>query len=352
VSADLLAEKNVLQDPNKLGRLLDLFAVVVVVDPHPELDLVALQQRPDLLVFDVSDTYQYRIDPVTKAPLLGQQTAEDRLRVELAAEAAETELPQDQQIDVSAVYTGVIPIVYKAQRTLLASLFESIFLSFFMIAFVMAVLLRPWGEPVRPSNLLNLRGGLLSMLPNAFPIVIVFGSMGYLAVYDVKVDIGSMMTASVAMGIAVDDTIHFLNWYRYALADGATRQEAIMVAYRRCAKAMTQTTMIAGFGLFAFAFSSFTPTQRFGTLMLVLLVVALIGDLIFLPALISSPLGKYFGKELPASEREALAKKKQLETRVTNPDLIVSSLSAKQVVVEAAGPHSTTSRGSPKLTVD
>jgi len=313
------------------------------------LDVATLQQRTNLLVFDVSQDYQYRIDPETKAPLQGQLTAEDRLRTELAAGIGTGELENEEQVDVSAVYTGVIPIVYKAQRTLLSSLFESIFLSFVMIAFVMAVLLRPWKEPIGMHNLLNLRGGLLSMLPNAFPIIIVFGCMGHLAVYDIKVDIGSMMTASVAMGIAVDDTIHFLNWYRYALADGATRQEAIMVAYRRCAKAMTQTTMIAGFGLFAFAFSSFTPTQRFGTLMLVLLMVALIGDLIFLPALISGPLGKYFGKELPAAEREALAKKKQLETRVTNPDLIVSALSAKQVVVEANGPHATTSRGSPKL---
>ena len=234
----------------------------------------------------------------------------------------------------------------------MASLFESIFLSFVMIAFVMAILLRPWGTPWAWGNTLNVRGGMLSMLPNAFPIIIVFGMMGHLAPYGIKVDIGSMMTASVAMGIAVDDTIHFLNWYRYALADGATRREAIMVAYQRCAKAMTQTTMIAGLGLFAFAFSSFTPTQRFGTLMLMLLVVALIGDLIFLPALLSSPWGKYFGRELSAEERAALAEKKQRERRMTNPNEVVRNLDTQgssdlgQVVIETSGPHSKTSSGS------
>ena len=60
---------------------------------------------------------------------------------------------------------------------------------------------------------------------------------------------------------------------------------------------MTQTTLIGGLGLAAFALSTFTPTQRFGVLMLFLLAMALVGDLILLPALLAGPLGKYFGKE-------------------------------------------------------
>ena len=120
------------------------------------------------------------------------------------------------------------------------------------------------------------------------------------------VDIGSMMTASVAMGVAVDDTIHFLNWYRGALGNGYDRKSAIKIAYDRVATAMTQTTLIGGFGLSAFALSTFTPTQRFGVLMLILLGMALIGDLILLPALIAGPLGKYFGKERPGANPNGL----------------------------------------------
>ena len=52
---------------------------------------------------------------------------------------------------------------------------------------------------------------------------------------------------------------------------------------------MTQTTLIGGLGLSVFALSSFTPTQRFGVLMLTLLAAALLGDLLFLPAILSSP---------------------------------------------------------------
>lgn len=183
--------------------------------------------------------------------------------------------------NVSVVYTGLVPIVYKAQTTLLTSLIQSTGLAFVMIAVVMILLLR------------SVKAGFLAMLPNVFPVVAVFGVMGWC---NKLVDIGSMMTASVAMGVAVDDTIHFLSWFRRGLDEGCSRNEAILLAYRRVATAMTQTTAIGGIGLSIFAFSTFTPTQMFGTLMLALLAAALIGDLLFLPALLASPLGKMFDR--------------------------------------------------------
>ena len=193
---------------------------------------------------------------------------------------------RERKQKVSVVYTGLVPIVYKAQRTLLVSLINSTGYAFIMIAIVMILLLR------------SASAGLLSMFPNLFPVVAIFGTMGWLGT---KVDIGSMMTASVAMGVAVDDTIHFLSWFRKGLDEGNDRKEAILLAYRRVATAMTQTTAIGGIGLSIFAFSTFTPTQRFGTLMLALLAAALIGDLLFLPALLASSLGKVFDPKLQRS---------------------------------------------------
>jgi hypothetical protein len=136
------------------------------------------------------------------------------------------------------------------------------------------------------------------MLPNVFPVVIIFGAMGHLGVL---VDIGTMMTASVAMGVAVDDTIHFLTWFRQGIAEGQTRKEAICKAYGHVATAMTQTTLIGGLGLSVFALSTFTPTQGFGIMMLALLAMALLGDLIFLPALLAGPLGWFFEPRRPAA---------------------------------------------------
>ena len=196
---------------------------------------------------------------------------------------------------LEAIYTGIVPVVYKAQRTLLVSLVESIAMAFVLIAGVMMLLLIPGKLPgalLKPRVVgCGVMAGLIAMIPNLFPIVIIFGLMGHA---NVLVDIGTMMTASVALGVAVDDTIHFLSWFRQYLDTGMSRIEAVIETYKRVGPAMLQTTLVAGLGLFVFSLSTFTPTQRFGTLMLVLLVTALLGDLILLPALLAGPLGRWF----------------------------------------------------------
>ncbi|MEE2826408.1 MAG: MMPL family transporter [Planctomycetota bacterium] len=270
---------------------------VVVIEDDDLFDVDFIKQNAGTKFVDCRD-HEFKVDPVTKKALPNQFTA------------MQGKKQGEFETDVATIYTGIIPIVYKAQNQLLRSLVNSIALAFVMIAGVMMLLLRNWRRPVSMHNLLNIRGGALSMLPNIFPVLIVFGALGHLGR---KVDIGSMMTASVAMGVAVDDTIHFLNWYRKGLAQGLRRVGAIRLAYDRVATAMTQTTLIGGLGLSAFALSTFTPTQAFGVLMLFLLVAALVGDLIFLPALLASPLGKYFGRELPLEEVEAMRAAEAME---------------------------------------
>jgi uncharacterized protein len=213
-----------------------------------------------------------------------------------SASAATTAIEQSTHTgEVDVVYTGIIPVVYKAQRTLLESLIESVAWAFVLIFVVMAFLLSPATSLAGSLSFRNLLVGIgcgsISMIPNVFPVIFIFGFMGHAGTL---VDIGTMMTASVAMGVAVDDTIHFLTWFRRNMREGMDRHSAILATYRRVAPAMTQTTIIGGLGLSVFALSTFTPTQRFGTLMLTLLLAALAGDLIFLPALLASPLGRFF----------------------------------------------------------
>jgi predicted RND superfamily exporter protein len=180
---------------------------------------------------------------------------------------------------IRSMYTGIIPLVFKTQRQLLVSLQESIEMATLLIAALMAVLLR------------SVRAGLVAMLPNLFPICMVFGALGW-AGY--KIDIGIMMTASVALGVAVDNTLHLLTWVRNGLRDGLDRRAATLLAYDRCAVAMVQSAMVGGLGLLVFATATFTPTQQFGYLMVTILGAALVGDTIMLPAIIVSPLGKCF----------------------------------------------------------
>ena len=187
---------------------------------------------------------------------------------------------------IEMVYMGLIPLVYKAQNELLSDLMTSFLTAFVLIGIVMCVMLR------------SLPAGILSMLPNIFPAVLIFGLMAWAGML---CDIGSMMTASIALGIAVDDTIHYLSWLNRGVRQGYSARKSVKLAHHHCATAMLQTTIICGVGLLVFGLSSFVPTSRFSILMFAMLVVALIADLIFLPAMLTGPLGRFF---LGSSRRE------------------------------------------------
>ena len=180
---------------------------------------------------------------------------------------------------VSSIYTGVVPIVYKAQRALLQSLMESTLWSFVTITPLMIFVSR------------SFRAGLVAMIPNIVPVVFIFGLMGWLGI---AIDIGSMMTASIALGVAVDDTIHFLSWFRGNVEQMKDRRAAIIASYKQCGTPTLQAACISGLGLSVFAFSTFTPTQRFGWLMLTILIAGVIAELVLLPAILAGPLGSVF----------------------------------------------------------
>jgi predicted RND superfamily exporter protein len=187
---------------------------------------------------------------------------------------------------LDVVYTGIVPIVYKAQRALLESLIQSTWWSFTTITPLMMFVCR------------SVLAGAVVMLPNALPVLVVFGGMGWLGI---PVDIGSMMAASIALGVAVDDTIHFLAWYREDVQRLGDRHAAVKAAYLRSATPTLQAALVNGLGLAVFATSSFTPTQRFGWLMLVILLAGVVAELVMLPALLYSPLGRVFRAPQPTA---------------------------------------------------
>lgn len=185
------------------------------------------------------------------------------------------------QPGVTARFTGGIPLFYHAQHQILSDLKNSFITAFLFISIVLMIVLK------------SFRAGLVAMIPNVFPPLFVFGAMGWLGL---PIEIGSVMTASVALGIAVDDTIHFLTWYRRGVDDSRSRIAAIRYAFDHCAKPMIDTTLICGFGVAAFMFADFMPTVRFSRLLFVLLFAALIGDLFLLPAILAGPAGSLFRK--------------------------------------------------------
>ncbi|MGL4512999.1 MAG: efflux RND transporter permease subunit [Lacipirellulaceae bacterium] len=207
------------------------------------------------------------------------RAAARKLGLRVLAAVDEKQKPRSDGAEVGVVYTGVIPIVYKAQQALLSSLVQSTWWSFATILPLMMFVCRGVGA------------GMVVMIPNTLPVLVVFGGMGWLGI---PVDIGSMMAASIALGVAVDDTIHFLAWFRDDFHRLGDRAAAVMAAFDRSATATLQASLINGLGLAVFATSSFTPTQRFGWLMLTILFAGLAAELIMLPAILFGPLGSVF----------------------------------------------------------
>jgi uncharacterized protein len=204
--------------------------------------------------------------------------------VSSATHDALTSLDADKR--VTAEFTGLAPVMHETQLALLSDLGYSFLSAFVLITPVMMMIAR------------SISGGLLLMLPNVLPVSIAFGCMGW---FGFDLDIAGILTASIALGIAVDDTLHFVCWYMEELRQGHSRPDAVVRTFRSCSAAMVHTTLISCLSMAPFLFAEFVPTQQFAKLMIVMLSGAIVGDLFLLPALLMSPLGKMIDK--PSARR-------------------------------------------------
>lgn len=188
---------------------------------------------------------------------------------------------------VSAIFTGMVPLIERAQQSLLEGLIIGLVTDLFLIVVAIVVLIRHWSV------------GLVLLVTSVFPVLIVLGLLGWLGIV---LDIGSVLAPSVALGVTVDDVLHFVLWFRRGLARGLDRQQSVRLAYGGCARAMCQSWGVIGVGLSVFALSDFTPTRRFGLLMISLLSVGLVVNLVLLPALLAGPLGGFLARGVNAAK--------------------------------------------------
>jgi len=126
--------------------------------------------------------------------------------------------------------------------------------------------------------------GLLSIIPNLFPIIINFGIMG---LFGIPLNTATAIISAIAIGIAVDDTIHYLVHYQEALKNGWSRKEAVLSGITEKGGAIFTTSVILSGGFAILCFSSFVPTVQFGLLCSIIMVSALVGDLVLLPAVLT-----------------------------------------------------------------
>lgn len=121
------------------------------------------------------------------------------------------------------------------------------------------------------------------VLPNILPVALVVGIMGWIGI---NIDIGVAIAGAIIIGVAVDDTIHFLVKYFDARRRGLNMEDTFDEVLRYAGRAILFTTIILTIAFSLFAFSTFTPNQNFGIVTAFALGVAFVIDLLLLPALL------------------------------------------------------------------
>jgi len=182
-------------------------------------------------------------------------------------------LPPDSHIDF--YFTGDAWLHTVSLDDFVSDLFRSLLAASLIIFAVIALLFR------------SARVGLIASIPNLTPLIVTVGYMG-LRGYDMTG--GNVIVFAISLGIAVDDTIHFLSRFREELqkhSDG-TQQDILANALRRTfagsGHAILMTTILIICGLSVLMLSDFVPTRRFAELTSVTMLAALVGDLLLLPA--------------------------------------------------------------------
>jgi diguanylate cyclase (GGDEF)-like protein len=130
---------------------------------------------------------------------------------------------------------------------------------------------------------LSVKVGLIAIIPNLFPIIINFGIMGW---FGVELSMFTSLIASIAIGLAVDDTIHYLVRYNREFRKDLNDRRALKETLRHIGRPIIYTTLTISIGFSVLAMSGFKPTAIFGTMMAITMFSALVGDLILLPSML------------------------------------------------------------------
>ncbi len=129
----------------------------------------------------------------------------------------------------------------------------------------------------------SLRIAALAMIPNIVPVLIFFGTLGLGAA---SLNLATALIGCVALGIAIDDTLHFLVAYRRARERGLTPEDAVEECLRTVGRAIVVTTIMISAGFLSLLASNFVTLREFGYLTSLTMVICLLTDLLLLPALL------------------------------------------------------------------
>jgi predicted RND superfamily exporter protein len=244
------------------------------VDTLPDDRRVIAQE---LFVFGLADQGRAELERVVASDYSTAQ-----ISVKLASMSSDLVFEQIQVAEQRAreIFAGspVTPTVTGSGRLfstldhyLVTSQISSFATAFLTVFGVIFVIFRSW------------RFGLLAIIPNLFPVLAVFGVMGW---WGISLNVATIMLASVALGVVDDDTIHFISRYRRDTAAGMSAEAAIEEATAHEGRASLTTALINSAAFSVLALSEYRPTAWFGGLLGLTMLVAFLAEIFILPATI------------------------------------------------------------------
>jgi uncharacterized protein len=166
--------------------------------------------------------------------------------------------------------TGIGIVISHSSQLITDGQVKSLFLTLVLVFAIMLLLF------------MSFKVGIIGILPNCFPIIVGFGLMGWLKI---PLSMATSLIAGVAIGLAVDDTIHYLVHYNHEFKKDLNKERALASTIRHMGKPIIYTTLTITLGFSVLLFSNFKPTAIFGLLMMITMVSALVADLLLLPSL-------------------------------------------------------------------
>ena len=174
--------------------------------------------------------------------------------------------------DVSIIVTGTMSLLTRTLNAAIRSAAESYIIALVVITTLMAILIG------------NIRIGIIAMLPNLGPIAV---AMGLMWVFSIPLNLFTMLVGSIAIGLAVDDTIHFLhNFRRYYLETGDV-QGSVTRTLHTTGRAMLVTSIVLAIGFYIFSLASLNNIVDFGILTGTAIILALVSNFVLAPALMA-----------------------------------------------------------------
>jgi len=194
----------------------------------------------------------------------------EEIEIELKREVAK--IFPEERYNVSL--TGKALLFLKGTKYLIKNLVLSLALAIFLIALFMAYMFR------------SFKMIIISLIPNLLPLLITAGMMGFLGI---PLKPSTILVFSIAFGISVDDTIHFLAKYRQELIESNWKiQRSVYAALRETGVSMFYTSIVLFFGFSVFMISNFGGTVALGGLISMTLLFAMLANLVLLPSLLIS----------------------------------------------------------------